>query len=203
LRNVVAHAPKLADVRIFLTVVLFLIITSCKVEEHYFNKAFYDQKKNLFEGDTLVFPFEGKSNPSQYWKGNLIAYKSQGEMIVHEYGRWTQYNPDNPTEVWTLAVFDTLGKNSILLSEIYFEKTNDLMNSVVCKDTAINSILLRKCNYKWYFDNGNLEHEYSIVTFDNPGTSGKKYGVESIYNRDGSLKTTEFHEPKIRKDKIE
>jgi hypothetical protein len=30
------------------------------------------------------------------------------------------------------------------------------------------------------FDDGKLKHQYSIVTFGNPGESGQKYGSEII-----------------------
>ena len=187
--------------RRFLPLLIVLFFSTCKVEQHYYQLAFESQQSNLNEGDTLVFPFMGKANPYQYWKGNLIAFRINSELKIYEYGDWYQYNPKNSQEIWTTSLYDTLGLNLVIMSKIHNTVTGELRNIVNCNDTTLNNIELRKCDYKWYFDNGSLNHQYSIITFKNPDT-GKKYGTETTYNPDGTVKSTELHEPVINSEGI-
>jgi hypothetical protein len=171
--------------------IILLLIASCRTEKYYYQKAYNNLDSNLEEGDTLIFPFKGKANSfHQYWRGNLIAYHSNGKMKMCEFGKWQQYNPKDPAEIWTTTAWDTLGHNLVLYSEVYNNYIGQLSNRVVCKDTLLNSVQIRKCDYRWYFDDGKLKHQYSIVTFGNPGESGQKYGSEIIYERGGGVKST-------------
>lgn len=173
------------------------VVTSCSAEQHYYKNAFKQQNLNLTHSDTLTFSFKGKTNSSQYWQGNLMAYHSNQKVKLVEYGKWTQYDPNNPEKIFTKALYDTLGTRLIIVSEIYSNNTKGLINRVTCNDTLINNIQVRKCDYIWYFENGSLNHEYSIVTFTNPN-KGKKYGVETVYEIDGKVKSTKTHSPIIK-----
>ena len=182
--------------RRFLPLFIFLIFTACKVEQHYFQQAYDNSHANLSEGDTLIFPFIGKANSYQHWKGDLIAFRSNGEVKVHELGTWQQYNPENPLEIWTTQVWDNEGRNLVVMSKVHNTETDQLRNIVNCNDTTINDVELRKCDFEWFYDDGTLKQKYSIVTFENPDT-GKKYGTEITYNPDGSVEATELYEPTI------
>ena len=188
--------------RRLLPLLIVLIFSACKVEQHYFQQAFDSEHSHLNEGDTLIFPFMGKANPYQYWKGELMAFRSNGELKVHEIGTWQQYNPEDTQEIWTTLVWDSEGRNLVMMSKVHNTEIDGLRNIVNCNDTTINSIELRKCHYKWFFDDGTLKQRYSIVTFENPDT-GKKYGTETTYNPDGTIKSTELHKPSITSGKIE
>ncbi len=187
--------------RRFLPFLILLILSACKVEQHYFQQAFKSEGSNLNEGDTLIFPFKGKANPYQYWKGDLIAFRSNGELKINELGTWQQYNPENIQEIWTTLIWDSEGRNLVIMSKVHNTETDELRNIVNCNDTTINNIELRKCDYKYFFDDGTLKQQYSIITFENPDT-GKKYGNETTYNTDGTVKSTELHEPEINSQTI-
>src|SRR5688572_20131605 len=177
---------------------VLLVIVSCRTERYYYRKAYNNLDSNLAQGDTLIFPFKGRANSfQQYWQGNLMAYHSNGEIKICEFGKWIQFNPKDHEEIWTTTAWDTLGLNLVLYSEVYNNEISKLSNRVVCNDTLVSNVQVRKCDYRWYFDDGKLKHQYSIVTFGNPGESGQKYGDEIIYERDGSVKSTVLHQPTI------
>lgn len=94
-------------------------------------------------------------------------------------------------------MFDTLGLGLVQLSEVYNSQTNELHNQVICKDTIINKIDLRKCDYKWYYDNGQLNKIYSLITFGNPGAEGKLYGNKITYDESGNIELIEFGKPEV------
>jgi hypothetical protein len=184
-----------------LILILITSLISCKAEEYYYKQALYEQEPNLEEGDSLTFHFKGQSNIQQYWQGNLIAFINKGELVINETGKWTQYNPENPEEIWTTLIWDSEGQNLVEMSKVHNTNNQKLWNVVNCSDTVINNINLRKCDYKWFYENGELEKEYSIITFTNPNRS-KKYGYETIYSKDGSIKSKTYHNRTIKSGKI-
>ncbi|MEP0987519.1 hypothetical protein [Ekhidna sp.] len=40
------------------------------------------------------------------------------------------------------------------MSKVHNIETDELRNILNCNDITIDSIELRKCDYKWFFDNG-------------------------------------------------
>ena len=177
--------------------VIVLLLFCCKTEEWYYQNSFDKLNTKISSGDTIKFPFNGKSNPYQYWQGDLIAFQNGDKLIIREFGEWLQYNPDDKTEFWTRTAFDTIGWGLVLQSEVFNTQTDGFYNQVICKDTIIDKLNLRKCDYQWYHDNGHLKRINSLITFGNPGDDGKSYGNEIIFDESGNVISTKFHEPEL------
>jgi hypothetical protein len=186
----------MSRILIFIAAVLLL---NCRTPEWYFQKAYNKLPQTISGTDSLIFPFRGKSALGQYWDGRLIAFRHEGELVIREFGNWAQYNPDDPEEIWTTATFDTSGSGLIISSEVYNSETGGFHNQVICKDTIISSIGIRKCDYRWYHDSGGIEKIYSLITYGNPGVDGKFYGKEVEYDKSGSIKSIKYHQPEISK----
>jgi hypothetical protein len=186
----------MSRILIFIAAVLLL---NCRSPESYFQKTYKRLPQTVLGTDSLIFPFRGKSALGQYWDGPLIAFRHEGELIIREVGNWSQYNPKDPEEIWTTASFDTSGSGLIISSEVHNTETGGFHNQVICRDTVISSVRIRKCDYKWYHDSGGIERIYSLITRGNPGVDGKFYGKEIEYDESGGIKSIKYHKPEISK----
>lgn len=166
--------------RFFLLLIIAALL-DCS-EEWYYKKSFENRYDDIARTDTVIFPYNDKIL-SQYWTGDLIAFKSYADdLVVREFGEWLQYNPENVEEIWTTTHFDTLGFGLVLDSRVLNNQTGQLFNKVICMDTLINSVEMRKCDYVSWHENGNLSKTYSLITNGNPGEDGKLYGEDNLHN---------------------